>query len=144
MCLRNKEWAFKEGIVIRTFIKQVTNLMIKFSDHNGVQIAEVNDAEFQISEVQDAVDLLGDLYFNNCSSIILNECNLHPDFFKLPTGLAGEVLQKFSNYSSRLVIIGDFTKYTSKSLQDFIRECNRGNRVFFVSNHDEAYTKLKK
>lgn len=118
--------------------------MIKFSDHMGVQIAEVTDSKFQISEVQDAVDLLGDLYFNNCSSIILRESNLHPDFFRLSTGLAGEVLQKFSNYSSRLVIIGDFTKYSSKSLQDFIRECNRGNRVFFVNSYDEAYNKLKK
>jgi hypothetical protein len=117
--------------------------MIKFHDIAGVQIAEVTDTEFQISSVQDAVDLLGDLYFNNCSNIILREGNLHPDFFRLHTGLAGDVLQKYSNYSCRLAIIGDFSKYTSKSLQDFIRECNRGNRVFFVASIEEALERLK-
>ena len=117
---------------------------MEFTDYNGVQIAELTEATYQITEVQDAVDLLGDLYFNNCSRIILKECNLHPDFFRLPTGLAGDVLQKFSNYNCKLAIIGDFSKYTSKSLQDFIRECNRGNRVFFAASIDEAYTRLKK
>ncbi len=117
--------------------------MIKFHDIAGVQIAEVTDSEFQIASVQDAVDLLGELYFKNCSNIILREQNLHPDFFRLHTGLAGDVLQKYSNYSCKLAIIGDFSKYSSKSLQDFIRECNRGNRVFFVRTIEEALNILK-
>jgi len=118
--------------------------MIKFHEINGLQIAEVTGADFKISILQDAVDLLGDLYFNNCSRIILNESNIHPDFFRLHTGFAGDVLQKFSNYNCRVAIIGEFSKYTSKSLQDFIRECNKGNRVFFVSDINEAFNKLKK
>lgn len=117
--------------------------MIKFHDLNGLTIAEVTDDRFQIASVQDAVDLLGDLYFNNCSRIILKESNMHPDFFRLHTGLAGEVLQKISNYKFKLAIVGDFSKYTSKSLQDFIRECNKGNRVFFVGSLEEALIKLK-
>jgi hypothetical protein len=116
--------------------------MIKFHDLNGLTIAEVADDRFQIASVQDAVDLLGDLYFNNCSRIILKESNMHPDFFRLQTGLAGEVLQKFSNYKCMLSIIGDFSKYHSKSLQDFIRESNKGNRTFFVGSLEEAFEKL--
>ncbi len=118
--------------------------MFNFHNVNGVQIGELTTAEFQINEVQDAVDLLGDLYFNNCSNIILNQSHLHSDFFRLHTGLAGDVLQKFSNYSCRLAIVGDFSKYTSKSLQDFIRESNRGNRVFFVDTFEDALLKLGK
>jgi len=118
--------------------------MFNFHNVNGVQIGELTTAEFQINEVQDAVDLLGDLYFNNCSNIVLKENQLHSDFFRLHTGLAGDVLQKFSNYSCRLAIVGDFSKYTSKSLQDFIRESNRGNRVFFVDTFEDALLKLGK
>jgi hypothetical protein len=117
--------------------------MIKFHDLSGLQIAEVTDADYRISNVQEAVDLLGDLYFNNCCRVILHECNFHPDFFKLHTGLAGDVLQKFSNYKCRISIVGNFSKYTSKSLQDFIRESNKGNRVFFVPDIDEALMRLK-
>jgi hypothetical protein len=32
----------------------------------------------------------------------------------LKTGLAGEILQKFSTYNMRLGIVGDFSAYTSK------------------------------
>ncbi len=118
--------------------------MIKFHEKDGIRIAEETSVDLLISSVDDAVDLLGNLAFDNCSSVILNESNLHPDFFRLNTRLAGDVLQKFSNYNFRLAIIGDFSKYQSKSLQDFIRECNRGNRVYFMESLDEALLKMKK
>lgn len=37
--------------------------------------------------------------------LILDEKDLSPDFFDLRTGLAGEVLQKFTNYRARLAIV---------------------------------------
>ena len=40
------------------------------------------------------------------------------DFFILSTGLAGEILQKFTNYHIKAAFYGDFTRYTSKPLQD--------------------------
>jgi hypothetical protein len=118
--------------------------MLKFHKIDNTSVAELTDDSFLIKETQDALDLLGDAWFNNCSNIIIKEENLHPDFFRLHTKLAGEILQKFSTYSMRLAIIGDFAKYKSKNLQDFIRESNRGNRVFFVDNIDIALLKLGK
>jgi hypothetical protein len=117
--------------------------MIQFHDLDGILVGEETDEGKFISEVQDAVDLLGNLYYSKCSRIILKESNFHPDFFRLHTGLAGEILQKFSNYSIKLAIIGDFTKYQSKPLQDLIRECNKGKSVFFLENIDDALIKLK-
>lgn len=116
--------------------------MLKFHDLDGIRIAEVTNNGFLISSVQDAVDLLGELSFDNCSTVILREINLYPDFFKLHTGLAGDILQKFSNYNFRIAIIGDFSKYKSKSLQDFIRESNKGNSVCFVDSIETALKKL--
>ena len=63
-------------------------------------------------------------------------------FFVLSTGVAGEVAQKFVNYKMRFAIIGDFSGYTSKSLQDFIYESNKGKHLFFVANEDEAIARL--
>jgi len=65
-----------------------------------------------------------------------------PGFFDLRSGLAGEILQKFTTYRMKLVIIGDFSQYTSKSLQDFIYESNKGNHILFVSNEEEAVAKF--
>lgn len=116
--------------------------MLKFVENENVLIATLADDNLVISEVQDILNLMGDAGFNNCSRMVLNEKNLHPDFFRLHTGLAGEILQKFSTYDFKLAIIGDFSKFRSKSLQDFIRESNKGNRIFFVNTFDEALNRL--
>jgi hypothetical protein len=116
--------------------------MVKYREIDNIKIASPVDENFIISSTQDAVDMLGEAGLENCSRIIIHERNLHSDFFKLYTGLAGDILQKFSNYRFKLAIIGDFSKFKSKSLQDFIRESNKGNTVFFVTDIDNAFFKL--
>lgn len=98
----------------------------------GVAIAEVVSDKVLVKTPQDAIDLMGNLYFQGFDKIILQEKQLTPEFFDLKNGMAGEVLQKFSNYRMKLTIVGNFDQYASKSLQDFIRESNKGNLVNFV------------
>jgi hypothetical protein len=117
--------------------------MLTYLKIEDITVAELTDEKQVISEVQEMLDLMGDSGANDCNRIILKEQNLHPDFFRLHTGLAGEILQKFSTYDFKLAIVGDFSKYQSKSLQDFIRESNKGNRIFFSNNFKEALIKLK-
>lgn len=105
-------------------------------------IAELIDDNYVIRETQDAVDLLGESVSNNCNRIIIYEKNFHPDFFDLKTRLAGEILQKFSNYHVKLAIVGDFSRFTSKSLRDFIYESNKGNLIFFTDDLKNALKKL--
>ncbi len=57
--------------------------------------------------------------------------------------MAGEILQKFSNYRVRLVVVGDFSKFTSQSLKDFIYESNKERHVNFAGSLDEALDYLK-
>jgi hypothetical protein len=58
--------------------------------------------------------------------------------FKLSTGIAGEVAQKFVNYGFHIAIVGNFSGYTSKPLRDYIYECNNGRNINFVSTEEEA------
>ena len=116
--------------------------MIKYHE-NGKIVAEITEDNPQIAEVQDMLDLMGDCGSNDCNRIVIREEGLHPDFFRLASGMAGEILQKFSTYNFKLAIVGDFSKYTSKNLHDFIRESNKGNRIFFVTDFDEALKKLR-
>jgi hypothetical protein len=113
--------------------------MIKYhQDKNNSIIAEITYKNYLVNDAQDILDLMADVGMNNCNRIIIHEHNLNKDFFDLKTRLAGEILQKFSNYRFKLAIIGDFSKYKSKSLQDFIRECNRGKMILFVNDLDTA------
>jgi hypothetical protein len=111
---------------------------------NQVSIAELTDENFLIRHPQDVLDIFGDLIATECERIIVRERSLHADFFDLKTRLAGEILQKFSNYRVKLAIVGDFTKYNSKSLQDFIFESNKSNYVFFTDSINSAILKLEK
>lgn len=40
------------------------------------------------------------------------------------------------------MVFGDYSKYTSKPLKDFIYECNHGRDIFFITNEDEPIQKL--
>lgn len=51
-------------------------------------------------------------------------------------------MQKFINYHIKIAIYGDYSKYTSKPLKDFIYESNKGKDVFFVATLDEAIDML--
>lgn len=42
----------------------------------------------------------------------------------------------------RIAIYGDFSRYTSKPLKDFMRESNRGRDVFFAATEEEATAAL--
>jgi hypothetical protein len=117
--------------------------MLKFHrNENGTVIAEITDKSLVIKDVQDILDLLGDIGANGCDRLIIHENNLSKEFFSLRGGLAGELLQKFSTYRISLAIVGDFKKYQSPSLQDFIRECNRGYLIHFVDDLEFAIKKL--
>jgi len=109
---------------------------------NEKQFAEIITDEVLINSAEAGLDLLGNIYYQGFDGIILYEKNITPAFFDLKTGMAGEVLQKFSNYRMQLAIIGHFDKYQSKALQDFILESNKTKQVLFVASMDEALNKL--
>ena len=57
-------------------------------------------------------------------------------------GIGNAIATKLADGGMKVAIVGDFSRYTSKPLQDFIRESNRGKTVFFVSSESEALEKL--
>lgn len=119
-------------------------MKIELTNINGKGIAKIISDTIAISNIEDALDILGNCSYQGADNIILHEQNITPDFFDLKTKIAGEILQKFSTYNVRLAIVGDFTKYTSQSLKDFIYESNKGGRINFVNTVAEATEKLAK
>ena len=110
---------------------------------NGLKMAIVTSDEPIITDPQSALDLAMTVkYETGCTNIAINKETIVGDFFVLSTRLAGEVLQKFTNYGVRLAIFGDFSKYTSKPLKDFIYESNQGRDFFFLPTKEEAVQRL--
>lgn len=117
-------------------------MQLDFIQTSTQKIAVLQSQDIIFQNAEDAAELLMNCRYNDCESIIVNEANLPPAFFDLKTGLAGDILQKFSTYQGRLAIVGDFSKYASKSLKDFIYESNKQGRINFVATLEEAKATL--
>lgn len=109
---------------------------------HDAKIAEVISDGIIITTPNDGLELMVNLYYQDFDKIILHAKNISSAFFDLKTGIAGEILQKFSTYRVRLAIVGDFNLYTSKSLKDFIYESNKLKQINFVDTTTEAINAL--
>lgn len=119
-------------------------MKIELIEINGICLAEIVSDKIVLGNTQDAVDLIGNCNYQGASGIIVRENHVIDSFFDLKTGVAGDMLQKFSTYRSKLAIVGDFTKFPGNSLKDFISESNKLGRINFVSTMEEAIQCLTK
>ena len=91
-----------------------------------------------INNIGDALDIMARASYYNCIGLVVDKDCINEDFFDLKTGYAGQLLQKFINYKMKIAIAGDFSKYCSKSMKDFIYECNKGSDIFFKDSIEKA------
>lgn len=118
-------------------------MQIESIQENGVQIAVVTGEEKLITDTASALELaLSARYETGADRIAIDKSVIAEEFFILSTGMAGEILQKFINYHIKAAIWGDYSRYTSKPLRDFIYESNHGRDFFFVETKEEAIRKL--
>jgi hypothetical protein len=91
-----------------------------------------------------AADLIGDALSEGATWVALPVDRLPAEFFRLSTGVAGMITQKFMNYQRKLAIVGDISEYlaVSNALRDWVRECNRGDELWFVPTFQELASRL--
>lgn len=110
---------------------------------NGIDVAVVTGDNKLITDVGSALDLIATVqYETGTNRIVIDKSLIAEDFFILSSGLAGDILQKFINYHVKAAIYGDYSRYTSKPLKDFIYESNNGKDFFFVNTKEEAVDRL--
>jgi hypothetical protein len=119
-------------------------MKIEITGVENKAIAEIISDKTEITETQDALDLMANVGYLGSRKIIIYEKNIIPEFFDLKTKIAGEILQKFSTYGFQLAIVGEFSKYKSKSLHDFIFESNKTGRINFIESVEEAKERLSR
>ncbi len=94
----------------------------------------------RILDVASFLDLLAS---SPSDTLVLDRLCLGEAFFDLKTGLAGECLQKVSNYRKRLVVLGDFRDIASRAFRDFVYESNRTGQVVFADSVERAVELLR-
>ena len=118
-------------------------MTIEKVEKNNTTCAVIYSDKTVIIDTQSALDILMSAKYDiGTKNIVIDKQLITEDFFILSTRLAGEILQKYINYGGRIAIYGDFSRYTSKPLKDFIYESNNGKDVFFASTKEEAIDML--
>lgn len=118
-------------------------MRIEYIKENGTDIAVVSGEEKVITDASSALEVaMAVRYETGAARIAIDKSAVADDFFILSTGMAGEILQKFVNYRVKAAIWGDYSRYTSKPLKDFIYESNHGRDFFFVETREEAVRRL--
>lgn len=119
-------------------------MIIRVDSRGDSKVAIIESGEVLIRDVQDALDLMATVSYetDGCNKLLMNKSLIDETFFDLKIKLAGDILQKFTNYKVQLAITGDFGIYDSKSLKDFIYESNHGKQVFFLPDEKSGLDAL--
>ena len=95
------------------------------------------DPDFILGSEEEALDIAAFCWENDTSSLLITSYNLPEEFYNLRTGLAGNVLQKFSTYRIKLAAVIPGDKISGKFIEMAI-ESNRGNNFRIFNNKSEA------
>ncbi len=92
-----------------------------------------------------ALDLVGVCGELQNSKLLIHADNLPGEFYDLKTGLAGEVMLKFSNYRITAALVIPAEKIGQGRFYEMVLETNRGNqfRIFqTVEDAEEWFSKI--
>ena len=117
---------------------------MRIDDSTGIRVLHLETEGEPISTPDDASDLVGTAWSHNANMIAVPAERLDPEFFRLRSGLAGEITQKFVNYRLRLAVVGDISEQleASDALRDFVWESNIGDHIWFLSDEVALAEKL--
>ena len=106
---------------------------------HGERIFECAAEGVPLRSDRDAIDLISAASEHRARLVVIPAERLDGSFFRLKTGVAGAMLQKFVTYQFRVAILGDISEQMKESsaLRDFVYECNRGSQLWFLANRDE-------
>jgi hypothetical protein len=109
---------------------------------NGVRVLEL---AAEGPKVRNATDLISLVFEHDVSLVAIPAGRLDEDFFKLSTGVAGEIVQKFANYRLRLAILGDISAHVAQSnaLRGFVVEANRNHQLWFLEDLEALAARLR-
>ncbi|GAB3505629.1 DUF4180 domain-containing protein [Amycolatopsis cihanbeyliensis] len=111
---------------------------------HGTRVLHLAAEGPKLDSAQSALDLIGHVWGHEAEMLAVPVARCGDEFFDLETRIAGEVLQKFTNYHVPLAIIGDLSGHLAESsaLRAFVHESNQGRQVWFLADLDELADRL--
>ncbi|MET7478015.1 DUF4180 domain-containing protein [Streptomyces sp. NPDC005648] len=110
----------------------------------GVQVLRCAPDGPPLDGERAALDLIGDAMGRDAQIVAVPAERVGSEFFRLGSGVAGAIMQKFVNYRVRLAVFGDIAPHVTAStaLRDFVHETNQRGHVWFLADFDALDEKL--
>lgn len=121
-----------------SFEKEQTGMSYRVIEKANKKYIECASIEAQLNTEQDAIELIGACFENNTNLLMFHDEALSEDFFKIRTGLAGKVLQKFADYHVKVAVIITNEQKIKGKFKEVLAESNKGNDFRTFSNIEEA------
>lgn len=117
---------------------------MQIDEHHGLRVHRLDACGDPWTTNIASTDLIGAAMYERVDLLVIPVERVDPAFFELSTGIAGELLQRATNYRVRLAIVGDVTPWTaaSTSLRAFVDEAQRGGHLWFVPDDAALETRL--
>ncbi len=112
--------------------------LLKVSTYQTIIFVEPTSSNCLVRTAQDMLDIAAWAGERDIRSVLFQVANLSEEFFDVSSGLAGEILQKCSNYGFRLAISGDYMDFMSSRFPELAAELNRGRQIRFFQTRDAA------
>ncbi len=113
----------------------------KVIEKDRLRYMEYAAAGMPLNSEKDAVDLISGCFENKIHYIVLHAQALSDDFFKLRTGVAGMILQKFINYRVKVAVVLENDEKVKGKFKELLSESNKGSdfRTFFSTAEAERW-----
>ncbi len=107
---------------------------MQIDEHHGLRVHRLDACGEPWTTNHATTDLIGAAMYDRVDLLVVPVERVDPAFFDLSTGIAGELLQRATNYRVRLAVVGDVTRWTaeSASLRAFVEETQRGGHLWFA------------
>jgi DNA-binding PadR family transcriptional regulator len=110
----------------------------KAIEKNTKKYVECLSTEKPIHTEQDALDLIAACGEHDTNLLMIHAEAFSEEFFKLRTGLAGMILQKFINYRVRTAVVLQGERKFAGKFKEFLAEANKGKDFRVFNSTEEA------
>ncbi|RED59398.1 DUF4180 domain-containing protein [Cohnella lupini] len=126
--------------------KLFENEVVEEEEKMNYQIREIESKKYiefisatePLSTENDALDLVALCWEHETTALMIHYTALSEDFFKLKTKLAGDMIQKFTNYGIKVAAIIPQETSQKGRFKEMATETNKGNHFRLYVSKEEA------
>ncbi|MFM1654601.1 DUF4180 domain-containing protein [Brevibacillus sp. B_LB10_24] len=135
-----RKWVqgIRQELKLRNQMEERTTMNYEIVENGTKKYIEIISAQTPLSTEQNAVDLVALCKENDTDLLMLHSQALSENFFKLRTGVAGQMIQKWINYRVKTAAVVPKELVNQGRFKEMAFESNKSNQFRVFETKDDA------